>query len=295
MVHLALGTAQFGMDYGVTNREGKTTSRQVRDILKMASERGIRRIDTAAGYGNAEEVVGENRDKGKEVLITSKINIQDNPGYSKDLEALEERIRSSVRRLGVDQLDTLLVHNPECLKGKSGRGAMRALDHIKSIGLTNRVGVSIYSRDDITREIARWADVIQAPVSLYDQRLMQGSTLQILEEHNCAVQARSIYMQGLLLTKASEWPDWIQKEHRDRHARLEAYLREREMTLIGYCIDFIKSLKWLETAVVGVCNLKQLEELMNMWSSREIGTSEAWDTWAMDDSRMIDPRNWKRT
>lgn len=294
MVHLSLGTAQFGMVYGVTNKEGKTTSQEVKNILELASDNDIKRIDTAAGYGDAETVVGENRIKDREILITSKVNIREDQEYGADPGELEERVRSSVEKLGVPKLDTLLVHNPECLTGRNGRQVMRSLDYIKAIGLSNRVGVSIYDTDDITEEIASWADVIQAPVSLYDQRLLMSRTLQMLRECNCAIQARSVYMQGLLVVKASEWPGWINEKHRNKHARLEAYLREREKTLIEYCIEFIQSLEWLESAVIGICNLNQMEELVRIWNSKKIEPNEAWGTWAMDDSRMIDPRNWKR-
>ena len=58
MNKLALGTAQFGLDYGVTNSEGKVQVEEVELILGCAKENSINTLDTAASYGNSEEVLG---------------------------------------------------------------------------------------------------------------------------------------------------------------------------------------------------------------------------------------------
>ena len=55
---ITLGSAQFGMRYGVTNWSGKPKSSEVRSILEVAKDNGIERIDTAANYGVAEETLG---------------------------------------------------------------------------------------------------------------------------------------------------------------------------------------------------------------------------------------------
>lgn len=55
---IALGTAQFGMDYGVSNLTGQTSMNIVKQILKTAQEYGIDCLDTAHAYGNAESVLG---------------------------------------------------------------------------------------------------------------------------------------------------------------------------------------------------------------------------------------------
>ena len=55
---MVLGTAQFGMDYGIANISGKPTKKEVFDILTLAWEKGVRRFDTAPGYGS-EALLGE--------------------------------------------------------------------------------------------------------------------------------------------------------------------------------------------------------------------------------------------
>jgi len=58
---LGLGTVQFGQAYGVSNRTGQVSSDDVRTILDRAAAAGIRVLDTAANYGEAEAVLaGQN-------------------------------------------------------------------------------------------------------------------------------------------------------------------------------------------------------------------------------------------
>ena len=51
---LCLGSAQFGLDYGITNKKGKLDFNEVKEILGFAEDCGINYIDTAQDYGNAE-------------------------------------------------------------------------------------------------------------------------------------------------------------------------------------------------------------------------------------------------
>ena len=62
---LVLGTAQFGLNYGVSNTSGKTLECQVSEILDLALKSGIDTLDTARSYGDSEKVIGKltNNDK----------------------------------------------------------------------------------------------------------------------------------------------------------------------------------------------------------------------------------------
>ena len=55
---MQLGTVQFGLDYGIANTSGKPSYETARDIIAVAWEGGINTLDTAAAYGDSEEVIG---------------------------------------------------------------------------------------------------------------------------------------------------------------------------------------------------------------------------------------------
>ena len=58
-MRLSLGTAQFGFDYGISNKSGKTELNEVGKILSFAKRNGIKSIDTASVYGESETVLGK--------------------------------------------------------------------------------------------------------------------------------------------------------------------------------------------------------------------------------------------
>ena len=56
---LVLGTAQLGTNYGIANRMGKPDFDTAEAIIKTTWDAGIREFDTAQGYGDSEQVLGE--------------------------------------------------------------------------------------------------------------------------------------------------------------------------------------------------------------------------------------------
>ena len=55
---LSLGTVQFGLDYGVTNKSGIVSFEDIKNIIKLSQKNGIKNIDTAPNYGDAEQKLG---------------------------------------------------------------------------------------------------------------------------------------------------------------------------------------------------------------------------------------------
>jgi diketogulonate reductase-like aldo/keto reductase len=119
----------------------RLTGRDCFRAVSNALELGYRHLDTARNYGN-EQSVGEAiaasdvpRD---DVFLVTKI-----PGRAAAYDDAMIAARESVRRLGVDQVDLLLLHSPNPLV--SVEESMRALAACRERGLTRHVGVSNFS------------------------------------------------------------------------------------------------------------------------------------------------------
>ena len=97
---MVLGTAQFGMDYGITNVTGKPTKKEVFNILSLAWEKGVRRFDTARDYGS-EKVLGEfitGRGLQNEAKVLTKIpSLEGSSDYRKTVRS---SIEASLNHLG---------------------------------------------------------------------------------------------------------------------------------------------------------------------------------------------------
>ena len=70
---LTLGTAQFGTNYGISNKQGKIKTKDLNKILSFCLKNNIKELDTARSYGNAEQRLG-NFKKIDQFTINTKIS-----------------------------------------------------------------------------------------------------------------------------------------------------------------------------------------------------------------------------
>jgi len=292
---LCLGTAQFGLAYGITNAVGQVSEAMVAQLLVEAEEAGIRWLDTAQAYGNAEMVLGRQLPVSHGFRLISKLPAQSQPGFSaQDAQAWEQAFLASCQRLGGQDLDALLLHAPADLRKPGGHHLEAWLLGLRERGLVRRIGVSIYAAEDLEGVNPALLDLVQLPLSLLDQRLLQNGTLALLRARGTAIHARSLYLQGLLLTPAAQWPTWVSAAVRAHQQALEALAEQRGCRLIDLALGFAREQTDLEAVVLGLCCVQELRELQEAWSATSPWQGSEWRTWALQDPGILDPRRWPR-
>ena len=293
MPDICLGSAQFGMKYGITNEKGQVDKTDVGEILIRANRAGICWLDTAQAYGNAESVLGEQMPEINNFKIISKLPAQKQSEFKKHhIELWDQAFYKSCQDLKVDSLHALLLHAPEDLRKQGGTLLEYWLLNLRERGLVERIGISIYSARDLDGINPDLLDLVQLPLSLYDQRLIQDGTIARLNDRGTAIHARSIYLQGLLLTPSSKWPSWISKEARKHQQALEALAEKKGCRLIDLALGFAKAQKLLEAVVFGICSLDEFFALEYEWESISPWGEYEWSTWGVDNRAIIDPRLW---
>ena len=193
---IALGTAQFGLPYGVSNANGIVNSSEVKRILDLASSNSIDMLDTAISYGRSEEVLGS--------LGVDQFNIVNKlpniPNSISDIHKwVNNEVSESLKRLKKSSFYALLLHNPSDLIGNNGQKLIIALEELKKQKIVKKVGVSIYDPNDLdflTRIMD--IDIVQAPINIVDRRLVNTGWLEKLNANGVEIHGRSIFMQGLL-------------------------------------------------------------------------------------------------
>jgi diketogulonate reductase-like aldo/keto reductase len=157
--------------------------------VQAALETGYRLIDTAAAYGNEREVGEGIRRSGiarDEVFIETKVWINDY-GYDATLHAFEK----SVRKLGVERLDLLLLHQPLPSAFDRTLDAYRALETLLRDGKVRSIGVSNFMPDHLARLLAV-ATVVPAVNQIEVHPYFQQAALQRLHaQHGIVTQAWS--------------------------------------------------------------------------------------------------------
>src|SRR4051812_18699025 len=137
----------------------QTPPEETRDAVRAALGSGYRLIDTAASYGNEREVGEAMRSTGvdrSEVFLETKIWISDY-GYDETLHGFEK----SARKLGVDQIDLLLLHQALPSAFDRTLEAYRALETLLAGGKVRAIGVSNFMVDHLTHLLDK-ASVVPA-------------------------------------------------------------------------------------------------------------------------------------
>jgi aryl-alcohol dehydrogenase-like predicted oxidoreductase len=288
MNRLALGTVQFGLPYGIANRTGKVPDSEIGTILKLALAGKIDTLDTAISYGSSEESLGKAGMKGFKI-VTKLPSLPDNCGDINNWVQLQ--LSESLSRLGVTKLYGVLLHQPEQLNGSKGLALYRAIELLKENGKVNKVGISIYSPNELAELTKKFNfDLVQAPFNLVDRRIYTSGWLKRLKDDNIEIHVRSAFLQGLLLMKQSDIPDrfypWrglIKKWHE--------WLSTQNITAVQACLTYLLSHYEIDRVVVGVDNVDQLAEILNDTDGQPITD---FPNVQCEDEDLINPINWKR-
>jgi len=157
--------------------------------VEIALRTGYRLIDTAAAYANEREVgegirrSGVSRD---EIFIQTKVWISDY-GYDATLHAFDK----SARKLGVEQLDLLLLHQPVPTVFDRTVEAYRALEKLLADGKVRAIGVSNFMPEHLERLLAK-ASIVPAVNQIEVHPYFQQPALQRMhEKHGIVTQAWS--------------------------------------------------------------------------------------------------------
>jgi len=292
---LCLGTAQFGLPYGITNTVGQVAEPEVRVLLDEAAAAGLSWLDTAQAYGEAEAVLGRTLPPAHGFKLISKLPAQSQSAFiGEDRLAWDQALERSCVRLGEPRLDALLLHSSVDLRKQGGEHLWQWLLSLRERGLVRRLGVSIYGPDDLDGVAPDLLDLVQLPLSLYDQRLLADGTIARLRAQGCAVHARSLYLQGLLLSPAGSWPAWVDPAAREHHARLEQFAIDRGSSLLECALGFAHAQEDLEAVVLGLCSRRELQQLLQAWGRISPWQESEWRNWALPNEGILDPRHWPR-
>lgn len=275
---LGLGTVQFGQPYGISNRTGQVAAQEAARILTLAADNGIRLLDTAANYGEAEAVLGR-RDTRPFRIVTKTI------GIHHGIEAIVTRARQSAAAL---KADTLLVHAASDLASPDGNALWRALLGLRDDGTFRKIGLSVYVAEDPASLAARYRpDVMQLPFSLLDQRLLDNGTLSALNGLGIEIHARSLFLQGLLFL--DEMPEKL--KHAAPHLEMvKATLREATVSPLAAALGFVLTRPEIGFGLVGVTNAVELREII---AAARIPLPDLdWKSFALSDETVLTPSLW---
>lgn len=281
---LILGTAQLGLNYGIANTTGKPKQNVANQLIKTAIVNGAVWIDTAYAYGDSEAVIGNALAAGWQgrAKVVTKLSPLAELLINADPESVNTAVDASVFRslsaLRQPQIDVLLLHRADHLRAYEGRIWKRVLEH-KQQGRIKSVGVSVQTPEELDAALAV-ADIthIQLPINVLDGRWygMEAKILEAKASRCLVLHARSIYLQGLLLSQdESHWMSAGLKDVKSLWVWLDDLRqRLRLSSLKELCVAYVNGLHWVDGLVMGVETLKQLDENIRLLQCRSLTKAE---------------------
>lgn len=291
---VGLGTAQFGMPYGITNTAGRVETELARKILHRAADSGVGTIDTAAAYGESESVLGSLLWSGHPFRIISKLPPLPLLDTSHDVvKHINLAAEQSLRSLRQKKLYGFLLHRPADLYERHGQSVLACLESLKKKGLVEKTGVSVYSAPEIDLVLEQCVpDIVQLPVNALDQRLINSGHIARLAAMGVEIHARSIFLQGMLLADPDSLPNYF-TPHLPALRHFQKVALTAGTTPLGLALNFVSSLPSIDTAIVGVTTLAELDEITTA-ARNPAADNPDWAGCRCDDENLVNPSLWPK-
>jgi len=281
---LALGTVQFGKNYGLVDGK-KIKHYEFKKIEKLILRSHIKFIDTGINYGNSEKIIG-NSNLNKLNIIT-KIKL---PKKNINVDKwVKKKIYSSLKKLKVNQIYGVLIHDYKDLFGARGKKYLKYLYDLKDKKIIQKIGVSIYSPNDLKKIWSFWKpEIVQIPLNVLDQRFLKSKLIVTLKKFKTLIFVRSCFLQGLLLSDYRSNPRF--KKFYKILDKFSNWCKLNNISRLQACVNFIKKNKNIDYLVVGFNNCSQFKEILKSFQNNKI--TKIPDIFITNELNLIDPRRW---
>jgi aryl-alcohol dehydrogenase-like predicted oxidoreductase len=263
---LTIGTVALGMNYGISNNEDKPDKAHSFGIISSALKAGINTLDTARGYGEAEQLIGdflENKEISEPMNIVTKFRISPENLINKEKTRTEvyNSVQSSLSLLKLKYIPICLLHMNRRLPLHDVLGILPSIfSDLKNDGLIDVAGVSVDHPDEAPFFLDHPViEAMQVPLNIFDTRIIKNGSLNRMHTEGKIVFARSVFLQGLFFMN----PNNLKGNLTDAAKYIEALqgiARSANMSIAQLAFSFIKSLQGISSIVFGAVNQEQVKQ-----------------------------------
>ena len=281
---LILGTVQFGLNYGVNNQSGQVSKESVETILSLASNKGIKILDTSSAYGTSEKVLGE-------VLNENDMKFRIISKYPRSSRSVKTIFEESLYTLNQKKLYGYLIHHFDFFRKK--QEIWRDFLLLKEEGKVTKIGFSLYNVDELKflldRDIA--FDILQFPYNIFDRQFEKFFPL--LKERNVETHVRSVFLQGLFFKPLKNLEGKLlplRKYVESLHSYCKVHCLKLEELALGY----VYSSEYTNGVLIGVDTIEQLESnIKNLGYNISPKDIDFVRSIEIKEKELLSPVNWK--
>jgi aryl-alcohol dehydrogenase-like predicted oxidoreductase len=281
---LILGTVQFGLPYGINNPNViLITEKKVQEILQKALSFGINTIDTAAGYGEAENRIGNFHKNNQVFKVITK--------FSKCELNWEQSLEISLDKMNLESVDTVMFHSYESFL--DNRKSISGIINSAKGRLFKKLGVSVYTNEELLslKEVEQ-IEVIQLPFNLLDNDFQRGDVLKELKDSGKEIYTRSCFLQGLFFMDDENLPGNL-KGLKSYLRRIKNIAKENNIETGHLALQYVLNKNYIDGVLFGVDSLEQLNQNLQ-WATQKL-QEEIFieiDKIKVADSGLLNPSLW---
>jgi aryl-alcohol dehydrogenase-like predicted oxidoreductase len=288
---IALGTAQLGFDYGISNTNGQTKSEEANQILSIAQGYKIDFIDTASAYGESEKIIGEYSKKNTfNYHIVTKISLQSCLDLS-----VKDALSLSLKRLNTKSVYSVMIHDSDKLLTCSRNditSIKQQFEQLKKLGLCKKIGISVYTPEQLEQILTLIdIDIVQIPLNIFDQRFISNNVLSVLHQRNIEIHARSIFLQGLLLMEHQKHPHYF-NQYQAKFKQFNHFCQQHALSKIEACLSFAKAQEQIDKFVIGVSSAEELIQIVELYKALPTSSASKFSALSSSKLPLINPALW---
>ena len=246
---LIVGTVQFGLNYGITNSNGKVTDDNINKIFNFCEDNQLYYFDTAQDYGDSEDILA------KQIKINKKFKIITKGKFIN--KNIDDVINKSIKKF--NNIDYFLLHSYDDYKPE----VIDKLIFYKNKNFIKKIGVSIYTVEEAIKILDdENISVIQLPYNYIDNQWDNPIFKDKLKiRYDVEIHVRSIFLQGVLLNPIVNIPKNITKQDFDYLNKIiDEITTELNISKIELCFGYINSCEWIHKFLIGIDNFEHLKE-----------------------------------
>jgi len=239
---ILMGTVQLGKKY-FTNSQ--ISQKKANILLNLAVKKKINFLDTASDYGHSEKFIGNFiRKSGKPFFISTKLTSVYHINNKDEIkEKVTESIINSLSKLHINSIEYFFIHEPKDFRNKI---VIEEINKFKKTGLIKKLGISIYSPEDLELLKTNSFDAVQIPLNIFDHKFLKFINSNTKYE----VFVRSIFLRGniksnkIILPKSKYnylinfFKNFIEKKNYKNYFHLTfsfiKYLKRIDYIIIGF-------------------------------------------------------------
>ena len=285
-----LGSAQFGLKYGINKQ--KIPRADIKKILKSFNTIHGKIIDTSPLYGFSEKMLGELSPKNNKFQYVTKIpKINSKVILERQINNSKKIFYKSLKNLKKKSVYGLLIHSINDIFKPGGDKLLNLLISLKKKRMIKKIGVSVYSKKEIDGLLKKFTpDIIQLPINLLDQRLIKNNYLSKLKKKKIEIHARSIFLQGILISKKNFFP-FKNKLAKEKIKEIKKNIIKQNISLVQAGVYFVLQQKEIDSLIIGFSSYKDFYEIKKCFncSFKKFKWNKKME---IKNEKILNPSNW---